>query len=176
MKRHIVIAFLAFSLLTAVGFSAPVQAGAPTTPLEKEIVKALWSLPHYGVFDNLYFEMNGNNVTLEGQALLEITKAQAAVRVGKIKGIGTVTNKIEVLPPSPSDDALRFALYRRIFGNQDLHRYSLGPDPSIHIIVSGQHVTITGMVDTQDDKQKVEVVAKSTPGILSFKNDLRLPK
>ena len=176
MKRQVIAGFLALVLAAAVGAAAPVQAQGPTNDLEKEIVKVLWSLPHYGVYDNLYFDTNGSNVTLMGQALFEITKAEAAKRVAKVKGIGTVTNKIEVLPPSSADDSLRMALYRNIFGTQDLHRYSMGPDPTIHIIVAGGHVTLTGMVDTKEDKQKAEMVSKSTPGILSFKNDLRLPK
>lgn len=177
MKRQVMAGFLALFLAAAVTWAAPApQAQAPTTELEKEIVKVLWSLPHYGVYDNLSFEMNGSNVILMGQALFEITKAEAAKRVARVKGIGTVTNKIEVLPPSPSDDALRMALYRNIFGTHDLYRYSMGADPTIHIIVAGGHVTLTGMVDTKEDRQKAEMVAKSTPGILSFKNDLRLPK
>jgi hypothetical protein len=176
MKRQVIVGFLTLVLAVAAGAAAPVQAQGPTNDLEKEIVKVLWSLPHYGVYDNLYFETKDSNVTLMGQALFEITKAEAAKRVAKVKGIGTVTNKIEVLPPSPSDDGLRMALYRNIFGTHDLYRYSMGADPTIHIIVAGGHVTLTGMVDTKEDRQKAEMVAKSTPGILSFKNDLRLPK
>jgi hypothetical protein len=176
MKRQVIAGFLTLVLAVAAGAAAPVQAQGPTNDLEKEIVKVLWSLPHYGVYDNLYFETTDSNVTLMGQALFEITKAEAAKRVAKVKGIGTVTNKIEVLPPSPADDGLRMALYRNIFGTHDLYRYSMGADPTIHIIVAGGHVTLTGMVDTKEDRQKAEMVAKSTPGILSFKNDLRLPK
>ena len=139
-------------------------------------MKALLSLPHYGVYDNLSFEMSGPDVTLMGQALLEITKAEAGKRVARIRGIGKVTNTIEVLPPSPSDDALRFSVYRAIFGSADLHRYSMGADPTIHIIVKGGHVTLVGMVSTDQDKQRAEMVSKSLPGIMSFKNDLRVEK
>jgi hypothetical protein len=176
MKRQVLAGFLAIVLASAVAAAAPAQAQGPSNDLEKEIVKVLWALPHYGVYDNLYFETKGPDVTLMGQALFEITKAEAGKRVAKIKGIGTVSNKIEVLPPSPADDGLRMALYRAIFGSIDLHRYSMGADPTIHIIVKGGHVTLTGMVDTKEDRQKAEMVAKSTPGILSFTNALRLPK
>jgi hypothetical protein len=128
MKRALMAGILVFLFGGATGTAAPFQSQAPKTDLEKEIVNVLWALPHYGVFDNLAFETDGTNVTLMGQALFEITKAEAAKRVAKIKGVGTVTNKIEVLPPSPSDDALRMALYRRIFGTHDLYRYSMGAD------------------------------------------------
>ena len=176
MKKVVLVGLLAFSVALFASARPVVQSQAPTNDLENAVVNALLSLPHYGVFDNLFFETSGRDVTLLGQAVLEITKAEAAKRVARIKGVGTVVNKIEVLPPSPSDDALRMALYRRIFGAADLYRYSLGADPTIHIIVKGGHVTLVGMVSTAQDRQRAEMVAKSLPGIFSFTNSLRLTR
>lgn len=176
MKRSLFNTGLVLILLASLAGAAPAQSQAPAGALQESIVKALLSLPHYGVYDNLYFETSGPDVTLQGQALLEITKAEAGKRVARIRGIGKVTNSIEVLPPSPSDDALRFSIYRAIFGSADLHRYSMGADPTIHIIVKGGHVTLVGMVSTDQDKQRAEMVSKSQPGILSFKNDIRVEK
>jgi len=152
------------------------QSQAPTTDLETAVVKTLLSLPTYGVYDNLFFVVNGSDVTLKGQALYEITKAEAGKRVGKLPGVAKVVNEIEVLPPSPSDDALRASLARAIFGKADLDRYGRGPDSSIHIIVKGGHVTLEGMVSNASDKQRVEMVSKSVPGIMSFTNNLRTDK
>ncbi len=174
MNKSFLSGLLGLGLVAALAVSASAQSQAPTNDLENAVVNALVSLPHYGVFDNLFFEANGSDVTLMGQVTLEITKAEAAKRVARIKGIGAVTNKIEVLPPSPSDDALRMSLYRRIFGEADLNRYSMGADPTIHIIVKGGHVTLVGMVSTEGDRQRAEMVAKSLPGIFSFTNALRL--
>jgi len=176
MKKLSVATLLIFSLVAFSARPALAQSQAPTNDLENRIVKTLFSLPHYGVFDNLYFETSGSDVTLMGQALFEITKAEAAKRVSRIPGIGKVTNKIEVLPPLPSDDALRMNIYRSIFGAPDLHRYSMGADPTIHIIVKGGHVTLEGLVSTAEDRQRAEMVAKSLPGIFSFKNNLRVEK
>ncbi len=176
MKRSLFNAGLALVLMASLAAAAPVRPQPQTSDLQEAVVKALLSLPHYGVYDNLYFETSGPDVTLMGQALLEITKAEAGKRVARIRGIGKVTNQIEVLPPSPSDDALRFSVYRAIFGSADLHRYSMGADPTIHIIVKGGHVTLVGMVSTDQDKQRAEMVSKSLPGIMSFKNDLRVEK
>jgi hyperosmotically inducible protein len=176
MKKAFLISLLAVAL--AVFASAPLaaQSQAPTNDLEEEVVKALLSLPHYSVFDNLFFETAGTDVTLMGQVVLEITKAEAAKRVARVKGIGAVINKIEVLPPSSSDDSLRMSLYRSIFGTADLQRYSMGADPTIHIIVKGGHVTLVGMVSSDQDRQRAEMVSKSVPGIFSFTNSLRVDK
>ena len=174
MKRTCLIGLGALALAFFASSPLLAQSQAPSNDLENAVVKALLSLPHYGVFDNLFFEANGADVTLMGQAVLEITKAEAAKRVARIKGVGSVINKIEVLPPSPSYDALRKSLYQTIFGAADLHRYSMGADPSIHIIVKGGHVTLVGMVSSDQDRQRAEMVAKGLPGILSFTNSLRL--
>jgi hypothetical protein len=176
MKKIFLIGFLALALAVFAPALPAGQSQAPTNYLERSVVRALLSLPHYGVYDNLFFEANGADVTLMGQAVLEITKAEAAKRVARVKGVGAVINKIEVLPPSASDDALRASLYRAIFGSADLHRYSMGADPTVHIIVKGGHVTLVGMVDTAADSQRAEMVAKGLPGIMSFTNALRLPK
>jgi hyperosmotically inducible periplasmic protein len=178
MKKLFLIGVLGLAVAVFASSAAPVaaQSQAATNALESGVVKALLSLPHYSVFDNLFFERDGADVTLMGQVVLEISKAEASKRVAKVKGIGNVVNKIEVLPPSPSDDALRMSLYRKIFGESDLHRYSMGADPSIHIIVKGGHVTLVGMVDTEADRQRAEMVAKGLPGIFSFTNSIRLPR
>jgi len=165
----------AISATTAVP-AVRAQSQAPTTDLEGTIVTTLLSLPTYGIYDNLFFVVNGSDVTLKGQALYEVTKAEAAKRVARIKGVARVVNEIEVLPPSPSDDALRASLAQAIFGKTDLDRYGRGPDSSIHIIVKGGHVTLEGMVSNAQDRQRVEMVSKSVPGIMSFKNNLRTDK
>jgi hyperosmotically inducible periplasmic protein len=176
MKKALLVGFLVAALALVTALPAAAQAQAAGNALEESVVKALLSLPHYSVFDNLFFEADGKDVTLMGQVVLEITKAEAAKRVARVKGVGAVVNKIEVLPPSSADDSLRMSLFRAVFGSADLHRYSLGTDPTIHIIVKGGHVTLVGMVSSAEDRQKAEMVAKSLPGIQSFTNALRLDK
>ena len=174
MKKALFIGFLAVAAAVFAVAPLAAQSQAPTNRLESAIVKVLASLPHYGVYDNLFFEVNGSDVTLMGQTPLELTKAEAGKRVAKIKGVGSVINNIELLPASPSDDALRQSLYRAIFNAPDLHRYSMGADPSIHIIVKGGKVMLVGMVSNEQDRQRAEMVAKGLPGIMSFSNSLRL--
>ena len=127
-------AALAMLLLLAMGALAlPAQEPAvqSATQMETAIRNAILLEPHYGVFDNLSFQLDGSNVTLLGQVLLPITKKEVAIRVAKLEGLGMVTNKIEVLPLSESDDVIRLRVYRSIFGSSNLYRYALGPNPSI---------------------------------------------
>lgn len=179
MKNRVPVLVAALVITASLIFAAPTPQGQPasqTGNLQEAIINALLSLPHYGVFDNLAFEMDGTNVTLLGQALLPITKSEAGKRVAKIPGIGKVTNKIEVLPVSMSDDSVRMTVYRNLFGTTGLYRYAMGAVPSIHIIVKGGHVTLEGLVSTKDDSQRAEMAVKGIAGVFSIKNNLKIEK
>ncbi|HYZ84892.1 MAG TPA: BON domain-containing protein [Bryobacteraceae bacterium] len=140
----------------------------------KEIRHELVMLPYYGVFDNLAFKVDGYNVTLMGQVTRPTLKSSAERVVKDIEGVQNVTNNIEVLPNSPNDDRLRIALYRAIYGQPTLQRYSLQAVPPIHIIVKNGNVTLEGVVATEADKNIANIQANSVPGVFSVKNNLQV--
>ncbi len=146
----------------------------PTQRISREVMHELLMLPYYSVFDNLEYQVSGNTVTLLGQVVKPTTKSDAEAAVKHIEGVQNVVNNIEVLPPSNSDDLIRRAEYRSIYGYDGLSKYSWGTVPSIHIIVKNGHVTLTGVVDNQNDKNVAEIQAKSVPGVFSVTNDLQV--
>lgn len=131
-------------------------------------------LPYYGVFDNLAYQVNGNNVTLMGQVTRPTLKSEAEKVVKSIEGVEHITNNIEVLPLSPNDDRIRAAEYRAIYGNSTLNRYALQAVPPIHIIVKNGNVTLVGTVANEMDKNVANIQANSVPGVFSVTNDLRV--
>ena len=142
--------------------------------LVKEVRHQLVLLPYYSVFDNLAYRVQGDQVILEGQVTRPTLKSDAQNVVKGLEGVSSVTNNIEVLPPSPMDDQLRRALYRTLYGDASLSKYSWSAVPSIHIIVKNGNVTLEGVVDTESDKNLAEIRAKSVPNVFSVKNNLRL--
>jgi hyperosmotically inducible protein len=152
------------------------QAAPPAAPLVAEIRNAIVLAPHYGVFDNLSFELEGGSVTLLGQVLLPITGEEAAKRVARLAGVAKVINRIEALPVSDSDDALRLKVYRSLFGTSDLYRYALSPNPSIHIIVKGGHVKLEGVVSSAGDSRFAYMAARKVNGTFSVTNNLEVEK
>src|SRR5271169_2566066 len=82
------------------------------TRLTKEVRHELVMLPYLGVFDNLTYRVDGNQVTLFGQVTRPTLKSDAERAVKGIEGVTAVDNQIEVLPLSPIDDRLRRSLYR----------------------------------------------------------------
>jgi hyperosmotically inducible protein len=140
--------------------------------LAKEVRHQLVMLPWYSVFDNLAYQMDGDKVTLFGQVTRPTLKSDAEAAVKSIEGVASVVNNIEVLPLSPMDDQLRRAVFRAIYGDSGLPRYSVQAVPSIHIIVKNGNVTLEGVVDNESDKNLANLRANQVPNVFSVKNNL----
>ena len=147
------------------------QRGEPKS-IANEVRHRLVMLPWYSVFDNLAYQVEGDKVTLYGQVTRPTLKSDAEAVVKGIEGVSTVANNIEVLPPSPMDDQLRRALYRAIYGDAGLPRYSIQAVPSIHIIVKNGNVTLEGVADSEADKNLAGLRANQVPNVFSVKNNL----
>ncbi len=143
--------------------------------LVKEVRHELVMLPYYGVFDDLSYQIDGSTVTLMGQVTKPTLKSDAGNVVRHIEGVTQVINNIEVLPLSPMDDRIRRATFRAIYGRGQLaDRYAYQAVPAIHIIVNNGHVTLTGVVGNQTDKNIAGIQANSVSGVFSVSNNLRV--
>jgi hyperosmotically inducible protein len=142
----------------------------------KEVRHELATLPYYGVFDWLQFQVQPDNtVVLKGQVTRPATKSDAEARVKEIDSVSKVVNEIEVLPLSPQDDRLRVALYRAIYGmDSPLFRYATQAVPAIHIIVEQGRATLKGIVATKSDSQLAYARARAVPGLFEVKNELQI--
>jgi hyperosmotically inducible protein len=149
---------------------------ASTAHIVKEVRHELVTLPYYGVFDWLQFEVQPDNtVVLRGQVVRPTTKSEAEARVKDIDGVSKVVNQIQVLPLSPQDDRLRVALYRSIYNwNSPLFRYATQAVPPIHIIVDHGRATLKGIVANKGDAQLAYMRARSVPGLFDVKNELQV--
>src|ERR1051325_7931472 len=163
-------------VVLALVMSSSFVARAQMNPrMVREIRHELATLPYYGVFDWLTFEPQGDTVVLRGQVVRPTTKSDAESRVKDIDGVSRVVNEIEVLPLSPSDDRLRLALYRTIYGQSSpLFRYATQAIPSIHIIVSRGHATLKGVVANKGDANIAYIRARGVPGLFSVKSELTI--
>ena len=150
------------------------QSGASNPQLERRVRKELVTLPYYGVFDNLAYQVNGGTVTLYGQVVRPTTRSDAAGRVKRIPGVTHVVNNIKVLPLSRFDDNIRRATYRSIARTGGLYRYLQGANPSLHIVVNRGHVTLEGVVSGSGDRNLAYMAANRVPGVFSVTNNLRV--
>jgi hyperosmotically inducible protein len=167
----------ALVVASAAALAAPAEQPGQRVAFEqlaKKVRKELVTLPWYGVFDNLAYAIDGSTVTLSGQVVQPSTRKDAERRVRRLTGVERVVNNIEVLPLSGFDDSIRAETYRALMGwNSPLFRYGRGVNPSIHIVVSGGHVTLEGVVSSEGDRRLAYLLANSVPGVFSVTNNLR---
>lgn len=142
--------------------------------LVREVRHELIMLPYYGVFDTLSFRIEGRTVILDGQVVQPVVRSDAENSVKHIEGVEKVINNIEVLPPSPTDDRIRRAVYRSIYSYGPLFKYGGMAVPPIHIIVKGGRVTLDGVVDSEADKNVAGMRANQVPGTFQITNNLRV--
>ncbi len=131
-------------------------------------------LPYFGVFDYIAYQVEGYKVTLLGAVTRPSLKSDAEKAVKGIEGVEAVDNRIEVLPPSPTDEQLRLQLFRAIYGFPALERYALGVIKPIRIIVRNGNVTLEGVVDSDGDKNMASVRANGVPGVFKVTNNLQV--
>lgn len=158
------------------------------------IRKEILTLPNYGVFDWVAFNIDNYNVVLQGYASRPTLKDSAERVAKKVEGVAAVENRIEVLPLSRMDDRVRTQAYVRIYGNSQLARYNpnrgvpifisparmaagLTQDPPvgnhpIHIVVNNGNITLYGMVLNDADKSIAGMMANQVPGAFAVKNEL----
>ena len=166
-------------LVVSSGLSAQAQrevTAKGTERITKEVRHEILMLPYFGVFDNIDFKLSGYQVTLMGQVTNPTLKKDAENVVKHIEGVEGVTNQIEVLPTSSMDDGLRLRLYRAIYGFPSLEKYAMPVVKPIRILVKNGHVTLEGVVDSENDKNVAGIQANTVSGIFSVTNNLRVEK
>ena len=172
-KLLTLVAILALGVVPAMGQRN--RGVVITNPqLGRQVRHELVTLPYYGVFDNLAYDINGSTVTLYGQVVRPTTRSDAVRRVKRLAGVSRVVNNIEVLPLSGFDDNIRRATYRSLARTAGLYRYLQGTNPSIHIVVDRGHVTLEGVVSNSGDKTLANMAARQVPGVFSVTNNLKV--
>ena len=122
MRRSLLLLVVTFTF-GPLPVSAQQVTTAPTQ-IATDVRKHLLSLPYYGVFDLLTFNVDSNdNVTLAGYVVTDTLKKDAEREVREVKGIKEVQNKIVIASAFPLDDEIRHGVYHAIYGDSSLSRY-----------------------------------------------------
>jgi hyperosmotically inducible protein len=134
-----------------------IGAAAAAIPGDADLAKSVrhevLMYSRYTMWDDVSFRVNNGHVELLGAVTQPYKKQELGKIVQSIPGVASLTNELKVLPLSSFDDRLRLQVARAIFSDPTLSRYAMGAVPSIHIIVDNGHVTLTGAVDNETEKQ-----------------------
>jgi hyperosmotically inducible protein len=133
--------------------------------VRKAVADAILRDPYYGVFDSVGVGVEEGVVVLQGSVNQPWRRDDLDRRVARVQGVREIKNEIRVQPASFHDDRLRAELYRRIYGNGLFARYATFADPPIRIIVENGHVTLTGLVNSEVERNVLGSIARGT---LSF--------
>lgn len=165
-------ALLGTALLATSSFGASSPNEAPD--LGDQVRRAINGLAYYGVFDDIGYTVNGSVVTLTGEVRTYPVHNSAISSVRNIPGVTRVIDNIEVLPLSPYDDRLRVRAYNAIFGYPALSRYALNSRSPIRILVKNGNIELTGVVNSELDRELVFNRVNQVAGAFSVTNHLRL--
>lgn len=154
---------------------AQLRMNAVDSKIERRIRSEILSLPYYGVFDAIGYQLNGDTVTLTGFVMRPTTKSAAENSVKDIDGVRNVINNIEVLPLSSADDRIRRRTLQTFMNRGGtLMYYFLGTNPSIRIIVNNGRITLEGYVASKADSNLANILARGIPGTFGVTNNLQV--
>ena len=174
-KYFALLSVVIFLSASAVVAGPAVSDAKPEKTIEQQIFKRIASLPRYGVFDLINFEVQGDTVILSGKTITLGTKRAAANAVKDLPGIRNVVNNIEELPPSGYDNSIRRGILRE-FADKGLYQYLWEPNPSVHIIVDRGRVSLEGYVNNRSDANLMNILANGVPGTMKVENNLIVGK
>ena len=125
-------------------------------------------------FNSFTIGVQNGAVTLGGTAYGPADKDSAISLVENYPGVKDVIDNIEVAPVSPMDDRIRLAEARAIYGYPQLNKYAIDPAKPIRITVVNGNVTLSGVVDSQADKDVANIRANGVSGVFRVTNNLQV--
>ena len=163
--------YLAAALML-LAVSTPAFAQKEPLQIFREVQREVLRYPHFTIFDSVNAQVDNGVITLTGKVTMPYKRDEIARRVSRLRGIGEVHNRIEVLPVSQFDDELRYRIARAIYNSPHFAGYGSMVNPPIHIIVDRGRVTLEGVVNSNVDRMLARSIASS---FLSFEltNDLK---
>jgi osmotically-inducible protein OsmY len=153
--------------------SATVAAAQPKDfQVLKDVAAKVDGYTQFTIFDDVNASVKDGVVTLTGKVTMPYKRDDIEKRVGKVTGVRSVVDKIDVLPVSQFDEELRYRIARSIYGHSNFWNYAIMPNPPIHIVVEHGRVTLTGVVNSNIDRVLARSLATQF-GAFSVTNDLK---
>lgn len=162
------------------GVENQIQVAGPTvedTTLRDKLAERLaYDRVGYGTtaFNSFTIGVQNGVVTLGGIAYGPSDKDSAISLVSNYPGVKDVIDNIEVAPVSPVDERIRQAEARAIYGFPQLNKYAIDPAKPIRITVVNGNVTLSGVVDSEADKDVANLRANSVAGVFKVINNLQV--
>ena len=142
--------------------------------IAEEAIRRIQRYVFFTIFDDVNVAVEDGTVTLTGAVSEPYRKGELGGIVSRVRGVQALRNELETLPASIFDDQLRVTLTRELYRHDLFRRYAVQRVPPIHIIVRANNVTLTGAVASNVERQVAEAIVRSSFGVLSVNNELRI--
>jgi len=155
MKSQVLGKLLAAALLVGAGVAGAADRNAAPlndAQLQQRVGHEIRVYSRYTIWDDISYRVRNGQVELFGAVSQPFKRSDIEHIVRDIPGVTSVTDNIKVLPLSSFDDRLRIQVARAIYSDPVLSRYALQAVGPIHVIVDNGHVTLTGVVRTEMEK------------------------
>ena len=146
----------------------------PRADLPQDIAYQILTSSDYTVFDHVEFSLEGSEVILQGSVTSATKKENLESAVANVPGVQGVQNELHVLSDSSENRRLRERLFRRIYEDPSFAEFVDLPNPPIHIVVESKHVTLTGAVGTLILRMSAEAIVRTTFGVRTVRNEIRV--
>jgi hyperosmotically inducible protein len=170
MTSRLLLALPLVALLAAPAAAQP--STARDSRIALEVGQTLRSYPQITIFDDVNAYVEDGIVVLDGKVTMPFKRNDLGRRIAGIDGVREVQNRVDVLPVSSFDEALRHRIARAIYGNPSFWNYASMAQPPIRILVENGHVTLRGVVGTNVERALARSLAIGS-GELSVVNELR---
>ena len=151
-----------------------VAAGESDSAVAEDIAEKVRRYVFYTIYDDVNIQVHDGVVTLTGRVTMPFKANEMAALGSRVHGVKEVNNQIQALPVSGFDDQLRASVASRIYRDPLFWNYATQINPPIHLIVENSRLTLVGVVDSELQRRKAEIIARSTFGVLGVKNKLRV--
>jgi len=153
-----------------------VPRGERDEAIAEGIADKLQRYVFFSIFDDADVAVDQGVVTLTGRVTMPYKAEAFADLAAHVPGVQEVRNDVRTLPVSIYDDQIRYAIARRIYGNDLFVRYAIRANPPVHIIVERGAVTLTGAVGSEVERRMAETIARGTFSVMSVTNKLRVDR
>lgn len=118
---------------------------------------------------NFSAQVHHGDVILSGSTSAMYHRVMVEYQIRNVKGVKSVTNRINVVTPRLSDISIRNNILALL--SPYLDRVHIG---NIDVAVSDGRVVLNGKVDGYEQKRQIEELAQNVAGVASIKNKIAI--
>jgi osmotically-inducible protein OsmY len=141
-----------------------------------EVADDISASVYFSIFDDVNIHVADGIVTLTGYVTSPDKSREFTAVTSRVPGVQQVVNSIEALPASMMDDDLRYAIATAIYNSPMFSVYATQRTGPVHIVVLNGHVTLTGVVGSDAERNAAAMLASGAFGVMGVENHLRVEK